>query len=188
VSEIDRLWELVCIGDRVGTGDWMGRVERPIRAALRPYARAVDTEAITQETLLRMWGFAQDDGFELTGENASLRYAIRVAQGLARNDARKRGRAVLLPPEDMPEIAVQPDEPLSPAFVKAVAECWELVTGKPRMAIAARMSWGAARPDRETAEALSMTTNTFLQNVVRARRQLAGCLAGKGIDLKELVP
>ena len=165
----------------------MGRVERPIRAAVRAYARAVDTEAITQETLMRMWDFARDDGRTLTGENASLRYSIRMAQGLARNEARKRGRAVLLPPEDMPEQPVQPDEPLSPAFVRIVRECWDLLTDKRLMAMAARMKWGAARTDRETAQSVGMTTNTFLQNVVRARRQLAECMAGKGIDLKEYV-
>ena len=37
------------------------------------------------------------------------------------------------------------------------------------------------------AQALGMTTNTFLQNVVRARRQLAACLEGKGLDMKEIL-
>jgi hypothetical protein len=32
---------------------------------------------------------------------------------------------------------------------------------------------------------LGMTTNTLLQNIVRARRQVARCLEGKGIPREE---
>jgi hypothetical protein len=31
-----------------------------------------------------------------------------------------------------------------------------------------------------------MTLNTFLQNIVRARQQLAKCLSARGVDLQEI--
>ena len=39
---------------------------------------------------------------------------------------------------------------------------------------------------RTLAARLRMTVNTFLQNVVRARRHLAECLGSKGIDVPEV--
>jgi DNA-directed RNA polymerase specialized sigma24 family protein len=187
VTDIDELWTRVRGGDRDAFGDWMGRVERPIRRSLSPFAQAVDAEGIVQEALLRMWLFAQERGTELTGENASLRFAIGMARNLARNEARKRGREQLLPPGDLPDAGVEPGPVSSPSVARAIRECFEKIARKPLEALRARIRHGAGQPDRDIAALVGMSTNTFLQNIVRARKQLAECLEGKGLHPEELV-
>lgn len=186
MTEVDRLWLLACGGDREAFGDWVGRVEHPIRRRLGPYARAVDTESVMQETLLRMWLYAQEPSAPLTGENASLRFALGMARNVARNMARWHGREVLLPPEDLPEHDPEPEPAPDPFLRRAIRECFEKLARKPRQALSARMSEGHRRDDRELALALGMTANTFLQNIVRARRQLGECLGARGIRVHEV--
>lgn len=185
MTEIDQLWARVVIGDRRACGDWMGRVERPIRRSLAPFARAVDAEGIVQEALMRMWLFASERGATLTGENASLRFAIVLARGLARNEARKRGRELLLPPADLPEPALQPEPPADPLLAHAIRECFGKLASKPLAALRARLEARGGQPDTALARALGMTANTFLQNIVRARRAIEKCLEGRGISIEE---
>jgi DNA-directed RNA polymerase specialized sigma24 family protein len=187
VSRIDELWVAACSGNQRALGDWMGRVERPIRRSLFPFAHAVDAEGVVQETLTRMWLYSRDRGHELTGDDASLRFAIGMARNLARNLARKHGREVLLPPDDMPEPGVEPESPPDPFIQRAIRECFRKLAGKPLAALQARLQFGAGQPDRAIAERVGMTVNTLLQNVVRARKQLAGCLEGKGINVEEYI-
>jgi len=183
---IDRVFGLVCQGDHEAFAEWMGRVERPIRLSLRPYARAVDVEGVVQETLLRMWLYAQDRGAMLTGENASLRFAIGMARNLARNETRRLKREVLLPPEKHPEIPIPPDPVPDPGLAKAIADCLQQLAGRSLEALKARLEMAAFLPDRLIAAAVGMTLNTFLQNIVRARRQMAACLQNKGVPLTEI--
>jgi DNA-directed RNA polymerase specialized sigma24 family protein len=187
VSEIDELWNDACSGNEDEFGDWMGRVERPIRRSLAPFAQAVDAEGIVQEAFLRMWELAKDPDRELTGENASLRFAIVLARNLARNEARKRGRMLFLPPEDLPDAIVESAPPADPFLARALRECFDRLARKPLEAMRARLQHGAEQPDRTIAAGLGMTVNTFLQNVVRARRQLAECMSGKGIDVEDCI-
>ena len=184
MTELDVLWIDTSEGSERAFGDWMGRVERPIRRSLAPFALAVDAEGIVQETFLRMWQLAKDPARELAGENASLRFAIVLALNLARNEARKRGRVLLLPPEDLPDVVVEPAPPADPFIARAIRECFDRLARKPLEAMRARLALGAERPDRAIAAGVGMTVNTFLQNVVRARRQLAECMTGKGIDVE----
>jgi DNA-directed RNA polymerase specialized sigma24 family protein len=186
MTEIDALWLRVCDGDQVAFGDWMGRVERPIRRSLIPFARAVDAESVVQETLLRMWVQARDRVQELSGDDASLRFAAGMARNLARNMARKYGRELHLPPEGMPEPSVAPEPPADPFLRRAIAECFGRLAKKPLLAMRARLADGHHRDDGTLAEQLGMTLNTFLQNIVRARQQLAKCLGAKGVKLQEI--
>jgi len=187
VSEIDDLWARVVMDDRRACGDWMGRVERPIRRSLEPFARAVDAEGVVQETLMRMWLFAQERGAELAGESASLRFAIGMARNIARNEARKRAHDVVLPPEDLPEPVIEPDPPPDPLLARAIRECFGKLAGRPLAALRARLDARPTQSDKALASLLGMTANTFLQNIVRARRQLEKCLAGRGIALREVL-
>ena len=132
MTVIDLAFGRVCGGDREAFAEWMGRAERPIRASLRPFARAVDVESVVQETLLRMWVFAQDRGLELTGENASLRFAIGIARNVARSEARRLQRQRFLPPEDLPEVPVDPDPVPDPRLRALIRECLKRLAGKPR--------------------------------------------------------
>lgn len=184
---IDERFQSMCAGDRRAFAEWMGRVERPIRRSLEPFARAVDVEGVVQETLLRMWLFALDRGHELTGENGSLRFAIGMARNLARNQARRLVREVLLPADEMPEPAVLDDPPPDPGLRRVIEECLGRLKGKPLVALRERLDNGHLRDDRRVARAIGMTVNTLLQNIVRARRQLAECLEGKGVHVGELL-
>ncbi len=185
MSEIDDLWAQAIKGDPRELGDWMGRVERPIRRSLQPFARVVDAEGVVQETLLRMCLFAQKRRVELTGENASLRWAIVMARRIAQNEARKRRPDVLLPPENMPEPAIEPEPLADPFLARAIRECLGALTGKPLAAMRARLGAHGMLSDKALAATLRMNVNTFLQNIVRARRQIEQCLAAKGVSLEE---
>lgn len=189
MTEIDQTFAAARRGDLEAFSAWMGRVERPIRLSLRPYARAVDVEGVVQETLMRMWVFASDaeSGRDLTGENASLRFAIGMARNLARNEARRNRRERYLPPEELPEVAVNPDPPPDPGLRKAIEECLKRVARRPLEALQARLRTNSGH-DNEVARALGMTVNTFLQNIVRARQQLVRCLEKRGVAMQELLP
>lgn len=191
MSELDALWARVCRGDRDAFGDWMGRVESPLRRGLAPFARNVDVEGVVQETLLRMWVYAQDRGVELAGEDASLRWAHGMARNIARNEARRHGRERAMTPADLEGIVanqgpVAPDDPPTDPFVaRAIRECLDLVVGQPLRAIRARLEFGHLLPDQEIAQLVGMKVNTFRQNLVRAREQLRRCLEGKGVVPEE---
>ncbi len=73
------------------------------------------------------------------------------------------------------------------ALMRAIRECIEKLARKPLQALRARLARGALQPDREIARQAGMTANTFFQNIVRARKQVAACLEGKGIPLREVM-
>ncbi|TMQ73797.1 MAG: hypothetical protein E6K81_02880 [Candidatus Eisenbacteria bacterium] len=180
-TEVDGLFARVRGHDTEAFRDWMGSVERPIRASLGRFARAVDVESIVQETLLRMWLLATQGGRDLAGPDASLRFAIGLARNLARNEARRMGRVSFLPPQDLPEVTADPAPSSDPRLAAAIRDCMGRLSARLREVLAARIARGAVEPDREIAERLRLKLNTFLQNVVRARQQLRKCLEGKGV-------
>jgi DNA-directed RNA polymerase specialized sigma24 family protein len=187
-TDIDSTFLRASGGDRDAFADWMGAVEAPIRRSLSRFARAVDVESVMQETLLRMWVYAQDRGAELVGEAASLRFAIGMARNIARSEARRMGRISFLPPEDLPEVEVQPDPSPDPGLAHAIRECLDALKGKPSEALRARLLDSFMFSDRQIAANVHMTLNTFLQNVVRARKAVAECLGRRGIVLEEVLP
>lgn len=188
MSELDALWKQACTRNPRAFGRWAGRVERPVREYLRPWAARVDAECIVQEALLRMWLRACDRELEpLTGEQASLRWCCRVAWNLARNESRRRGREDVTDPHEMPEIEVYPEAPSSPGLRRAIADCVEALGNTLRSALLARLQDRGASGDSALAETLNMTKNTFLQNIVRARKRVAACLGDKGVALGEMV-
>lgn len=188
MSGIDRLFAAARAGNPEAFARWMGSVELPIRLGLRPYAGAIDVEAVMQEMFLRMWLLAQDAKRELTGENASLRFAIGVARNLARAEARRYRRERFLPPEDLPETPVDPAPISDPKLRQRIQECLKQLVGAPRRALEARLRLGDRLPDRAIAERAGMTKNTLLQNIVRARRQIAACLEKHDVRLNEVLP
>lgn len=185
---VDTLWQLACKRDERSFGDWMGCVEHPIRRSLYCWARWVDVEGIVQETCLRMWVRACDtERPPLTGREASVRVAIVMAWNLASNEARKRYREDVLPPEKMPESSVEPGPDPEPLLRLAIWECVDALKGKLGEVMSQRLSNDGLLADRDLAGQLGMKLNTFLQNIVRARKQLDACLDGKGFPAKERV-
>jgi DNA-directed RNA polymerase specialized sigma24 family protein len=187
MSELDDAYLRAQSGDAVGFENWVRRVELPLRMSLRSFARQVDTEAIIQEGLLRMWVLAPT--LALEGENASLRYALRVVYNLALHEAKRLQRFVPLDLEGTgvpSELTVEPEPPIDPGLRKAISDCISRLSKQARNALLARLH-GGLEPDRALADRLSMRLNTFLQNVIRARQHVAQCLESRGISVRELL-
>jgi DNA-directed RNA polymerase specialized sigma24 family protein len=172
----------IAAGDADAFARWLARTERPLRAALRRFAAAVDTEAVLQEALLRTWQVAPRvvaDG----RPHGLLRLATRIVQNLATSEARRYRLAPVPAGDDLPELALEPLASPDDALRHAIATCRDKLPPQPRAAMAARLDDAGLRGDRELAALLGMRTNTFLQNITRARALLAECLRRAGIDL-----
>jgi DNA-directed RNA polymerase specialized sigma24 family protein len=166
----------------------MGMVEQPLRRSLARFARIVDVEVVVQETFLRMWLIACDPTRILEGENASLRFALGVARNVALEEMRhsRRGQFVQLEELDrLPEGCLNPELP-DPALGRAIADCVERLPAQPQTALMARINEGHL-PDRDLARRTRMRLNTFLQNIVRARKLVADCLERRGVRLGEIL-
>lgn len=183
MTPIDAAYRRARQGDHDGFADWVRLAERPLRTALRSFARVVDVEAIVQEGLLRMWVLAPTIALE--GENASLRYVTRLARNLAVREAERMGIFVSMDRDDPaghePEVAPGPIS--DPGLRRAIQDCLKRLPAKPGRALAARLRGQGSLPDRDLASGVRMTLNTFLQNVVRARKHMAECLESKGVAL-----
>jgi DNA-directed RNA polymerase specialized sigma24 family protein len=185
---MERAFRLARSGNPEAFAEWMGMVEIPLRRSLVRYARVVEAEVVVQETFMRMWLFANDPERVLEGQSASLRFALRVARNVALEEVRRCGQgrfAELEELDSLPEGRLNPELP-DPALRKAIGECMERLPEQPRNALTARIGEGHL-PDRELAQAVKMKVNTFLQNIVRARRLLADCLERKGVRLGEIL-
>ena len=182
MADLDQYLPSIAAGDPDAFARWVAGVEDRVRRSLSSVAVHVDVEAVVQETLLRVWQVAprvQPDG----RANALLRLAIRIARNLALSELRKR-RARPEVIAALPALEVAGPEPQlpDPRLREVIATCKGKLPGKPALALAARLR-PVAEPDVSLAAALGMTLNTFLQNVTRARKLLAACLARHGIDL-----
>lgn len=176
---------VVAAGDPHAFGQWIARVERPLRESLRSFASRVDIEAIVQETLLRTWQIApriEPDG----KPNALFRVALRIARNLAIDEVR-RARTQSMGDDDMDAslaFATQADEP-DPLLRQVIHDCREKLPAQPARALDARIHSAGAEPDATLAMKLGMKLNTFLQNFTRARKLLADCLRAHGVELAQ---
>ncbi len=186
--EADRLFLAILGGNSYAFARWLSMVEAPLRRSLHCYARDLDTEVILQETLTRMWMIGAR-GKDLEGENASLLLAFGVMRNVRREEERRlrlAGQRDGGRPEDHADAATSNPTPPDPALRRAIARCFEKLPGRPRKVMEARLQ--GATPDRDLAEELGMKLNTFLQNIVRARKALARCLEDSGVRLAEYLP
>jgi RNA polymerase sigma-70 factor (ECF subfamily) len=187
VSDLDAHLPAIVAGEADAFARWLAGAERRLRASLAPFAARVDTEAVLQETLLRVWQVAPR--FVPDGRaDGLLRLAIRIGRNLAVSELR-RDR---LEPADLEALeraarewdeAAVAERTADPLLRRAIEECRRRLPRRPAQALTARLESGGAEPDEALAARLLMRKNTFLQNVVRARRLLAECLARRGVDL-----
>jgi RNA polymerase sigma-70 factor (ECF subfamily) len=180
VLDLDRHLPAIAAGDPDAFAPWVAGAEPALRDSLRPFAASADVEAILQEALLRVWQVAPrvaPDG----RPNALFRLAVTVARNLALSEVRRRRPGPA--PDDVPEVPVEPREP-DPLLARVVRACLDLLPPQPRRALLARLEARGAAEDGALAAAARMSPNTFLQNVTRARRLLARCLASKGASVE----
>jgi DNA-directed RNA polymerase specialized sigma24 family protein len=187
MTDLDAHLPAIAAGDEKAFAAWLAGGERRVRLSLRPFAAHVDTEALLQETLLRVWQVAPrvtPDG----RPDALLRLAIRTARNLAVSELR-RARLRPVDIDELERAAVgldgppPPDRAGDPFLRQAIAECRGRLPGRPARALEARLESGGQERDAVLAARIGMRLNTFLQNVTRARRSIADCLRRRGIDL-----
>ncbi len=189
MTDLDVYVEAIVAGDPEAFGHWVAGVEASLRGSLKAFAVHVDTEAIVQETFLRVWQVAPR--FRSDGRpNGLFRLAVRTAHNLAISETR-RTRVDAAEQDALERALAAPDgepRPPDPLLRRLIAECQEKLPSKPGLALAARLEAAGADSDGTLAARLSMRLNTFLQNITRARRLLAECLKKKGYDLTEAAP
>src|ERR1700722_296122 len=184
MHDLDEHLSAIALGDADAFERWVAGAEATMRLTLRSFAAAVDTEAVLQEALLRVWQVAPR--FVRDGKaNGLVRLGIRMARNLAVSEWR-RGRAggafaeVGAGEGGVSEVVNAPD----PMLRHAILDCREKLPDKPRRALDARLQSGGTVADDVLAAELQMQKNTFLQNFTRERKLLAECLRARGIDLE----
>jgi DNA-directed RNA polymerase specialized sigma24 family protein len=187
MTDLDVHLPAIAAGDAEAFAAWLAGGERRVRLSLRSFATHVDTEALLQETLLRVWQVAprvKPDG----RPDALLRLAVRTGRNLAVSELR---RARLQPVEiDELERAAAtleggppPDRAGDPFLRQAIVDCHGRLPARPARALDARLESAGSERDVVLADRVGMRPNTFLQNITRARRLIAECLRRRGIDL-----
>lgn len=181
-EDLDFLVIAIAQGDVHAFSRWLASAEAPLRASLVRFATVVDTEAVLQEAMLRIWSVASR--FEPDGRPHGLfRLAVRIARNLAISELR-RTRATPVPSEMLAE---EPEPaawaPPDPMLQKVLRNCHQALPDKPKEALGARLASQGAEPDEVLAHRLQMRLNTFLQNITRARRLLAACLSKHGVHV-----
>jgi DNA-directed RNA polymerase specialized sigma24 family protein len=187
MTDLDVHLPAIAAGDEEAFAAWLAGGERRVRLSLRSFATHVDTEALLQETLLRVWQVAprvKPDG----RPDALLRLAVRTGRNLAVSELR---RARLQPVEiDELERAAAtleggppPDRAGDPFLRQAIVDCHGRLPARPARALDARLESAGSERDVVLADRVGMRPNTFLQNITRARRLIAECLRRRGIDL-----
>lgn len=171
-------------------GKWLAGAEPRVRRSLRSFAHVLDAESVLQETLLRVWQTAPR--FTPDGAiNGLVRYAIRIGHHLALQELR-RLRATPTDADTLEDVlaadAAAPISAPDPILRRAIGECRDRLRPQPRKALDARLASAGGKPDHELAGEVGMALNTFLQNVTRARQQLAECLEQRGIRVRPEVP
>lgn len=178
----------IVAGDAQAFGQWASACETELRLSLRTFAAAVDTEAVLQEGLLRVWQVAprhEPDG----RPNSLLRLAVRITRNLAIDETRRLKRASVSLDEDrfardLDRLAEAPAAP-DPLLRRLIAACRDKLPDKPSAALRARLESSGGLSDLDLAKDLGMTKNTFLQNFTRARKMIARCLSESGVELNQ---
>jgi RNA polymerase sigma-70 factor (ECF subfamily) len=188
VIDLDAWVPAIVAGDQVAFGRWVSGGEPGLRAGLRSFAAHVDTEAVLQEALLRIWQIAPR--FEPDGRpNGLLRLGARIARNLALGELRRarvepvEQEALIREADARSGELAEPD----PLLRVLIARCREGLPPAPATALSSRLSSGG-RSDRELASEAGMQLNTFLQNVRRARLSLVECLRRHGVVIAEVIP
>lgn len=176
MDDLDLLWPAIARADAAAFARFLAHAELPLRRSLVSFARLVDTEAIVQEALLRVWQVAAR--YEPDGRpNGLLRLTLRIGRNLALDETKRvrRAAASLEATEPLLDTAAEPVG-VDPFLRDAVARCLDGLPPQPALALQTRIADEGAEADGSLATRCRMTTNTFLQNISRARRLLAECL------------
>lgn len=182
----ETLLPAIIAGDPEAFGRWAAGVEASLRRTLKPFAALVDTEAVLQEGLLRVWQVAPR--FVPDGKpNALLRFAVTTTRNAAVSELRRTAPTAAQLDALEHELSAQqilvPSVP-DPFLREAIAECRKKLPRQPGAALEQRLSSAGTEDDAVLAARIGMKVNTFLQNFTRARRLLVECLKKRGVELE----
>lgn len=184
-ADRDALLPAIAGGDVQAFAVWLRHAEPRVRLSLAKLARAVDSEAIVQESLLRIWQVAPRVVVDARGDTL-VRLAVQIAHHLAIDHVRRDQR--LARAERAELLALAPAEfddapPPDPLLRAVIGSCIEQLPKQPAAALGARLASAGHDPDETLAARLGMQLNTFLKNFGRARALLLDCLKSKGVSL-----
>ena len=182
MADLDRYLPDIAAGAPDAFGHWVAGAEHRLRLSLASFATAVDTEAVVQETLLRVWQVAPRVEPDGRGDSL-LRLAVRIARNKAIDELR-RARVDPTQLEALGRAAEHPQPaPPDPMLRRLIRRCLSLLPDRPKRALRKRLQAAGGRHDADLAAELGMKLNTYLQNIRRARLSLAGCLERQGVQL-----
>jgi RNA polymerase sigma-70 factor (ECF subfamily) len=185
VQDRDALLPAIASGDVQAFAVWLRHGEPRIRLSLKRFARAVDTEAVLQETLLRLWQVAPRVAVDEKGD-ALARLGVQIAHNLAVDQVRRDRR---LAEQQRQELAALEPETVAitsesdPLLRRLIRACLERLPQQPAAALRSRIDNQGVDADETLATRLGMQLNTFLKNFGRARKLVLECLAGHGVVL-----
>src|SRR5215470_12243901 len=110
-QDLDEHLPAIAGGDPGVFGRWVAACELTLRLGLRSFAATVDTEAVLQETFLRVWQLAPR--FEPDGRPNGL---VRLAARIARNLAISEQRRLRTDPADPAALDQTPPDDAAPAL------------------------------------------------------------------------
>jgi RNA polymerase sigma-70 factor (ECF subfamily) len=181
----DALLPAIAAGDVQAFAVWLRHGEPRIRLSLKRFARAVDTEAVLQETLLRLWQVAPRVSLDDKGD-ALARLGVQIAHNLAVDHVRRDRRLAQQQRQELLALQAEPASTTSesdPLLQQQVRECVERLPKQPAAALLSRIENQGGDADETLAARLGMQLNTFLKNFGRARQLLLECLHGRGVVL-----
>jgi RNA polymerase sigma-70 factor (ECF subfamily) len=182
VTDLDELLPAIAAGDAEAFGRWMAAAEPGLRRSLRGFAAQVDTEAVLQEGLLRVWQVTPRVTPDGKG-NSLLRLAHRIVRNAALDEARRMGNRMEAPTEEVDPGAVSVSEP-DPWLRELIAACFEALPPTPKKLLAMRLEAHGGVHDQVLARRAKKTLNTFLQAITRAKKLMGQCLERKGVSLE----
>lgn len=185
-ADRDALLPAIASGDVQAFAVWLGHAEPRVRLSLAKFARAIDSEAVVQEALLRIWQVAPRVAVDARGDTL-VRLAVQIAHNLAIDHVRRDRRLSHVERAELVEDASSQidDSPSPDPLLRAViATCIEQLPKQPAAALSARIDNAGHDADETLAARLGMQLNTFLKNFGRARALLLDCLKSKGVSLR----
>ncbi len=181
----DALLPAIAAGDVQAFAVWLRDAEPRVRLSLARFARAIDTEAIVQETLLRIWQVAARIEPDPRGDTL-IRVAVQIAHNLSIDHVRRSRRLALAEQRELLALAAdRADEspPPDPLLRDVIARCMAKLPPQPSASLIARLQNVGAEADEALAARLGMQLNTFLKNIGRARQLLVDCLKARGVSV-----
>lgn len=177
----DALLPGIALGDVQAFASWLAHGEPRIRLSLKRFARVVDTEAVLQETLLRLWQVAPRVKLDTRGD-CLARLGVQIARNLAVDHLRRARRLERAHEAEQVDPDVEPA--LSDPLLREVIQgCVQGLPKQPATALTCRLQNRGAEPDETLAQRAGMQLNTFLKNFGRARQLLLECLQRAGVTL-----